>query len=153
LSEKNNEAKIKQNVQRSFEFLDSMLKNQRGYIDMEKAAYLLSQIASASKRESPLDKVNSILSSLKKVESIKVQEVESILTSILSVLPTREHMNGSTQIRLLGEKCIRKFILVTLQHKQRNPSFDLLRLHNLMFKEQFNSSDKLYCEFHILNAL
>jgi len=68
-----------------------MLKQARGYSDMEKAAYLLSQISSASMTECPLNILSRILSSLKRLEAkLQVLEVESMLASILTVLPTKD---------------------------------------------------------------
>ena len=34
-----------------------------------------------------------------------------------------------------------------------NPQFNLLQIHNELFKTQFNSCSKSYAEFHILTAL
>ena len=115
LLQKNNEQLINENSQASYSFIKSMLEKGRGYYDMERVAYLLSQVtASKGDIEAAIHHLNTILSCLKKYTG-GVQAAESMLTSILVALPTRAKIEASHNLCRMTEKCIRKIIVITAQ--------------------------------------
>jgi hypothetical protein len=115
----------------SIEFVEKVLRDQRSYHDLKKIEYIVSQIVSKQTNHNDEDYLSSvcrILSSLKKSNSTD-SAVEKIIETLALSLP-KLGSSISDKINKITEKIIRKIILISLQQKQQNPTFNLHKIHN-----------------------
>ena len=74
---------------------------------------MISNIDKANIGDKTLRSINKILSIMKRSQT-SISEYETILMSLIEILPSRDAVSQSDVLKELNEKCVRKLIVITL---------------------------------------